>query len=80
MELLTTSVAVVVWTTDPLVPVIVMGYEPGATPELVATDSVDEPPPATVAGWNVAVAPVGSPEAVRPTEPLNPFVAPTLTV
>jgi len=39
---------------------------------LVVTDIVDEPDPATEAGLQLALAPAGSPLALKLTLPLNP--------
>jgi hypothetical protein len=46
----------------------------------VVTVNVELPPPVTVAGEKLAVAPAGSPLAVNVTTPLNPFSAPILAV
>jgi hypothetical protein len=40
--------------------------------EVVVTVRTDEPAPVTLAGLKLAAAPVGNPEALRPTLPLNP--------
>jgi hypothetical protein len=64
----------------PLVPVIVSGYEPGATLDVVEIASVDGPPPLTVDGVNVGVAPPGRPDTVRATSPLKPPVGVTFVV
>ena len=52
----------------------------GARPFDVARVSVDEPPLAMDVGLNDAVAPVGTPLALREIEPVNPFNAEVLTV
>jgi hypothetical protein len=69
-----------VWVTAPLVPVIVSVELPAAAPVGVVTVSVELPDPVTAVGLNTPVAPVGSPLTLRFTVPLNPFIAPTVTV
>jgi len=76
----TTRVTCAVWTVEPLVPVMVSGYEPGATLEVVVTASVDAPPPVTVEGVNDPLAPVGRPDTVSATLPLKPPVGVTFVV
>ena len=49
-------------------------------PAAVVTVRVLDPEPATVAGLKLAVAPAGSPLALRVTVPLNPFSGLTFTV
>jgi hypothetical protein len=68
----TTRVTVVEWTRVPLVPVIVSVYVPGGVEALVVTDMVEVPEPVTELGLKLALAPAGSPVAVRPTTPVNP--------
>lgn len=72
----TTSVAENERVVEPLVPVIVNGYEPGWIAE-VLTASVDDPEPLTDDGVNV---PFGNPVWLRFTVPEKPPVAPTVTV
>ena len=55
---------------DPLVPVIVTVEVPTAVVAAVATVKVDVV--VAEAGENVPVAPVGKPEMVNATEPVNP--------
>jgi len=76
----TTSVTMVEWVTLGLVPVIMTEYVPAGV-ELVVMVRVDEPdPPLIEAGLKPAVAPAGSPLALRPTGSVNPPEAATLTV
>ncbi len=76
----TFSVTVAVWTSEPLVPVIVSVGLPVGVLLVVVTVSVEDPDPLTDVGENDAVAPLGRPLALRLTVPVNPFSAPTLTV
>jgi hypothetical protein len=76
----TTSVTLVVWLRAPLVAVMVMGYEPVGVLLTVLMVRVVEPEVVTWVGLNPAVAPPGSPLAVKLTVPLNPFKAVTFTV
>jgi hypothetical protein len=46
----------------------------------VVTVMVEEPEPVTEAGLKIALAPAGTPLAVRLTVPLNPLTAPTVAV
>ena len=62
----------VVWLLDPLWPVIVIGKVPKGVADVVLIVRLDDPAPATLDGLNAAVALVGSPEALKPTLPLNP--------
>jgi len=68
----TTSVTVVEWVKLPLVPVIVKVYVPAGVVLAVVMAIVDDPEAVTELGVNVAVAPEGRPEALKPTVPLNP--------
>jgi hypothetical protein len=77
---LTTSVAVVLWTRLPLVPVIANVYVPVGVVVAVVTVSVDVPEPLTEVGLNVPVAPVGKPVTLNVTVPLKPPVAATVGV
>jgi hypothetical protein len=61
---------------DPLVPVIVNGYEPGAIADVLIV-SVDEPGALTEDGEKL---PFGRPLWERPTDPEKPPLAPTETV
>ncbi len=47
---------------------------------VVVTVMVVEPKPVTEEGLKLALAPVGSPEALKLTDPLNPFDGVTVTV
>ncbi len=69
---LTTKVTMVVWLKLPLVPVMVTVELPVAVLLAVVTVMVVDPEPLTEAGLKVALAPTGSPVAVKPTVPLNP--------
>jgi hypothetical protein len=77
---MTFSVTVAVCVSEPLVPVIVSVGFPIGVLLVVVIVSVELPEPLIEAGTNVAVAPVGSPLALRLTDPVNPLMAPTLTV
>ena len=68
----TVNVTVVVWTRAPLVPVIVRVELPTGVLALVVTVMVDDPVSVTVVGLKLAVAPVGSPLALKLTTPLKP--------
>ena len=61
---------VVVWLLDPLCPVIAIIEVPDGVAEVVVTVSMDDA--VVLVGLKLAVAPVGRPEAVRATVPLNP--------
>ena len=76
----TTKVTVAVAVKLPLVPFTVRVYVPVGVDELVETFSVELPEPLTEAGENVALAPVGNPETVKPTLLLKPFDGVTVTV
>src|SRR5262249_33617797 len=69
---LTTSVTVVECTRLPLVPVMVSVYVPAGVLVLVVTDIVDEPDPVTDVGLKLALAPAGSPLALKVITPLKP--------
>jgi hypothetical protein len=76
----TVKATVAVWVTAPLVPVIVsVGLPAGVLPAVVIV-KIELPGALREAGANVAVAPVGRPLALRLTDPVNPLMAPTLTV
>jgi hypothetical protein len=77
---LTTSVTVVLCVRVPLVPVTVNVELPAGVLPVVVIVSVDVPDVVTEAGLNDAVAPVGSPLALRFTVPVNPFNAPIVAV
>jgi len=77
---LTVSVTVVVCVKDPLVPVIVTVGLPAGVVVAVVIVSVEGVPAVIDVGLNVPVAPLGNPLTLKPTLPLNPFNAPTLTV
>ena len=72
------SVAVVLWDSDPLVPVTVSVDEPVGVPGDADTVTVVVPELVTVAGLKEAVAPAGKPDVVKLTIPLNPFEAVTV--
>ena len=76
---LTTRVMLALCVSVPLVPVIVTVYDPGGVVEAVVTLNVDDPEE-TCAGLKEAVAPAGSPVAVKATDPLNPFNGETAAV
>jgi hypothetical protein len=77
---LTVNVAVVDRASVPLVPVMVTVEDAtGVLPDVV-TVSVELPDPVSDDGEKPAVAPAGSPEALRLTGPENPLSAPTVTV
>jgi len=78
---LTTSVAVPLLVTGPLVPVTVIVYVPGAGFELVETVSIDVPePPGTGFKLKLLVLRAGSPLTLNCTFELNPLVETTFTV
>ena len=52
---------------------------PAGVAEVVVTVSSDIPEPVSAAGLKLAVAPVGNPDTLRPTVPLNRFTALTDT-
>ena len=60
---------------DPLVPVIVREYVPAAIEAVVLTVSVQVPEPVIDEGLHAAAMPVGIPDAVRATVPVNPAIA-----
>src|SRR5882724_11006707 len=72
---LTVKVRAAVCVNAPLVPVIVSGELPAGVLEVVVMVSSDTPEPVSAAGLKLAVAPVGSPDTLRLTAPLNPFTA-----
>jgi len=57
----------------PEVPVIVSGYVPAVVPEVVVMVITDIPELVSAGGVKVAVAPLGSPDTLKFTMPLNPF-------
>lgn len=77
---LITTETVVVCCVEPEVPVIVTAYVPAAVLPVVVTVSVDVPDVLMLDGEKDGVAPVGSPEAVSATVPVNPASAPTVAV
>jgi len=77
---LTVRVTVTACVSEPLVPVMVIVELPAGVELPVLMVSVDVPDVLTEAGENVAFAPAGKPLAVKPTEPVNPFCAPIVTV
>jgi len=76
----TVSWTVVVWTSEPLVPVMVSVEVLAGVALVVATVNVEGVPGPIETGLNVGVAPVGRPLTVKPTVPVNPFKAEALTV
>ena len=77
----TTSVAGMVFTRLPLVPLIVSGYVPVGVDDVVVILSVDDPePPVTGLGLKLPVAPDGRPATLRVTLPVNPSVGEIVTV
>ena len=76
----TLRVTVAAWTREPLVPVMVSVKLPWEVPVDVVIVRVELDPAATEEGLNEAVAPAGSPLAVRLSEPLKPLVALVFTV
>jgi hypothetical protein len=77
--IVTTGVPPTLCVRVPLVAVTVIGYVPVGVEPAVLIVSVVEPEPVTWRGLKPAVAPDGSPLAPKPTVPLNPFKALTLT-
>ena len=77
---MTTSVTPALCVVLPLVATIVSGYDPVDVVDPAATFSVEDPDPVTELGVKVAVAPAGTPFALRLTTPLNPFTAVTVAV
>src|SRR5690348_2176904 len=76
----TTSCVVALCTNAPLVPVTVIVYVPVGVEALVVIWSVELPePPLIDDGVKPALAPLGRPEALSVTVPLNPFTGATLT-
>ena len=76
----TLRLTVVLWTNDPLVPVMVNVLVPTGVEAEVVTVRVAEPAGLTDAGVSVAVAPAGRPLTVKSTGLLNPLTLPRLTV
>jgi len=76
----TVSVIVVVFVEVPDVPVIVRLNVPVGVVLAVVTVIVEEPEPLTEVGLNVALAPDGSPLALKVTAPANPFTAAIVAV
>ena len=64
----------------PLLPVIVNVEMVAGVVAAVETVRVDEPEPAMDVGLNLPVAPVGRPDTLNDTAPVNPFTAVTATV
>ena len=64
----------------PLVPVIVNGNVPVGVVPAVVTVIVDEPDVVTEAGLKLALAPAGSPLALKVTVPVKPPDGVTVTV
>ena len=74
------SVAEVLWMSDPFVPVTVTVGPPAAAPEVVLIVSVEDPDPAIEGGLKLPETPKGSPDTERLTAPLKPFNPFTVTV
>ena len=64
---------VVVWTSDPLVPVIVTVYVPGGAAAVVAAENVEEPFATSGLGEKEYVTPLIAGEAESVTLPANPL-------
>ncbi len=79
-EALTTRMVLVVWLRLPLVPLMLTVELPVGVVLAVVTVMVVEPEPVTVEGLKLALAPEGSPEALKLTDPLNPLDGVTVTV
>src|ERR1700676_451424 len=79
-DALTARVTVAVCVSAPLVPVIVNVELPASVLEAVVTVSVEFPLPLRVVGLKAALAPIGRPLTLNPTEPLKLFSAPTVVV
>jgi hypothetical protein len=79
-EPVTFRVTNAVWLNVPLVPMIVSEGPPTGVLVDVETVKVEVAPAAIDAGLNEAVAPVGSPVALKFMTPLNPLSAPALAV
>ena len=77
---LTTSVAAVVWESEPLVPVIVSVGPPVGVLAAVVTVKVELPAPVILGGLNEAVAFDGNPLTARSTPALKPLIAVVDTV
>jgi hypothetical protein len=77
---ITVKVTVAVCVSEPLVPVMVIVELPVGVELPVVMLSVELPDVLTEAGENEAFAPAGKPLAVKPTDPVNPFCAPIVTV
>ena len=75
---MTVRLIVVVWLSEPEVPVTVTVVGPGVAPALAV--SVSTLVPAVLAGLNEAVTPLGRPDAARLTLPLKPPTGATLSV
>jgi hypothetical protein len=77
----TTKVTVVVWLSEPLVPVMVSVKVPVGVLELVVTLMVLVPEPPLIGfGLNEALAPEGSPLALNVTLAVKPLSGVTVTV
>jgi hypothetical protein len=70
----------IVCVTEALAPVIFKIEFPAGVFGAVLTERAEFNPGVIVAGLREAVAPAGSPLTLRFTNPLNPFMAPMLTV
>ena len=79
-KLFTVSVTVAVFTSAPLVAVMVTVTAPPGVDSSVAMVIVVVPDPVTGVGANVAVAPAGKPVAAKVTGPENPPRPVTVTV
>src|SRR5262249_60399509 len=77
---LPTHLTVSLCPTLPLLPVILRFYVPPPPPPPLFPYTAPSPPPVTVPGEKLAVAPAGNPLAPSVTTPVNPFNAPMLVV
>jgi hypothetical protein len=76
----TTSVTLFEWVSEPLVPVIVNVYVPVGVLATVETVSVVLPAPNTDVGLKLPLAPVGRPATLKLTLPLKPLLGVTVDV
>ncbi len=68
------------WVSVPLVPVMLILYVPLTVELVVDIFRVQLPEPVIDDGLQLTSIPAGIPLSTRPTVPLNPFIAETLTV
>ena len=79
-ETITESTGVTVWLSAPLDPATVKLKLPTVVEPAVETVIVVEPEVVTVAGLKEALAPLGSPAAEKPTDPVKPGAGTTVIV